>query len=142
MGVRGGGKLVLLEGGRLGGHAIHRWNRLVLYIMGKIVNKSVQQHRGHGRSFSISTNQKPVFDQYFGYGMTANLQPSYLCQFNSDFDTVKSKVGLLRLRLAFICPPPSQCSSPPLSVCSPFYNLWCLKSDLDAVKSNFGLLNE
>ena len=56
----GGGKLVLLEGGRLGGHAIHRWNRLVLYIMGKLVNKSVQQHRGHGRSFSISTNQKPV----------------------------------------------------------------------------------
>ena len=58
------------------------------------MNKSVQQHRGHGRSFSISTNQKPVFDQYFGYGMTANLQPSYLGQFNSDFDAVKSKVGL------------------------------------------------
>ena len=95
MGVRGGGEVVHLEGGRLGGHAIYRWNRLVLYIMGKIVNKSVQQHRGHGRSFSISTNQKPVFDQYFGYAMTANLQPSYLGQFNSDFDAVKSKVGLL-----------------------------------------------
>ena len=91
-GVRGG--TCSPRWGKQGGHDIHRWNRLVLYIMGKLVNKSVQQHRGHGRSFSISTNQKPVFDQDFGYAMTANLQPSYLGQFNSDFDAVKSKVGL------------------------------------------------
>ena len=57
-----GGKLVLIEGG----HEIHRWNRLVIYIKGTLWIQRVQEHRGHGGPFSVSTNQKPVFGHMTG----------------------------------------------------------------------------
>ena len=75
--------------------------------------------------------------------MTANLQPICLSHFKSDFDAVKSKVGLIykQIKTSFYLPSPL--GSPPLlSVCFPLGYLRCFKSGLEAIKSNVGLLNE
>ena len=117
-GVRGG--LVFLKRGQPGGYDIHHWKRLVLYFMGKIAIKSEQQqHRGHERSFSVSTNPILVFGHMTGFWCDCKLVTKISQGFQIRFFCCKLVYPLSRLRPGAVSSPPSML--PPLtSFCSPF----------------------
>ena len=74
------------------GHDImFRWIRLDVYIKGKLLAKLVQPHRSQEPSSSFSTNQRPVFGPN---AIKYTSMPMYLRNHRTDFDAVKSKVGL------------------------------------------------
>ena len=72
----------------------------------------------------------------------------YLLCFKSDFDAVKSKIGLLNEYFKSVHLLPPTVSVPPQSIRSPslsvplFGYLRCFKSDFDAVKSKIGRLDD
>ena len=114
------GGLIFLKRGQPGGYGIHHWKRLVLYVMGKIAIKSKQQqHRGHERSFSVSTNPNLVFGHMTGFWCDCKLVTKISQGFQIRFFCCKLVYPLSRLRPGAVSSPPSML--PPLtSFCSPF----------------------